>query len=85
MQREAAVRNHGVGQRTADGPGAAEAYLAGQVKVLPTMLNNRSLLDMKPAFCVSLSVCVCACQSSLSHSPSLFCTIFHSENHTELN
>lgn len=77
----AADRSHGVGQRSGDEAGAAEAYLAGQVEVLPKILNHRSLLNVKPAFCVS----VCVCESSLLYPPSVFCTIFHSENHAELN
>lgn len=46
----AAVRSQGVRQRSGDEAGPAEACLAGQVEVLPKMLNNRSLLDVKPAF-----------------------------------
>lgn len=63
VEGEAAIRSHGVGQRSGGEAGAAEAYLAGQVKVLPTMLNNRSLLDVKPAFCA----CVCVCVTVFPH------------------
>lgn len=45
-----------MGQRSGDEAGAAEAYLAGQVEVLPKMLNNISLSDVKPAFCVRVCV-----------------------------
>lgn len=44
----AAVRSHGVGQRSSDEAEAAEAYLAGQVEVLPKILNHRKL----PFVCV---------------------------------
>lgn len=49
------------GQRSGDEAGAAEASLAGQAEVLPKRPSNRSLLDVKPAFCVSVCACVYVC------------------------
>lgn len=74
----AAVRSHGVGQRTVDKEGAAEAYLAGQVEILAKMLKSRSVSGVKPTLCV--------CDSLPYHTHFLCpCTIFHFGNHTELN
>lgn len=60
--------------------GLQKLTLAGQVEVLPKMLNNRSLSDEKPSFYVSV------CDSLPYHAHFLCsCTICHSENHAELN
>lgn len=77
----ASVRSHGMGQRSGDTEGAAEAYLAGQVEILAKMLNNRSLSDVKPTF---LCVCVTVFHITLtSCAPAPFSILAIMQNSTE--